>query len=737
VALRGVFLLPFLPLVVADSLFFPFITGKNFLFRVVVEVAVAGWIILACYDPKYRPKFSWVLSSFLAFLGVMALANLLGENPLKSFFSNFERMEGYVTLVHLGFYFILAGTMLSTDRLWNAFWNTSLFVAVGMMFYGFCQLSGSVSCPISQSADRIDGRMGNAAYLAIYMLFHVFISLLLLVRTKDIVLKVVYGLLSVGFVFILVQTGTRGTGLALVGGALIAALYIALFERTNLLVRKVAIGAVCATVLLVGGLYMAKDTAFIKDTGMLQRMISVSLKEGETRFTIWSLALEGVKQRPLLGWGQENFNYVFNKNYEARLYAQEPWFDRVHNLVLDWLIAGGILGFLAYLSIIFSALYYAVVRPLLRKDYEEGSFSVVERGLILGLIAGYIAHNMLVFDNLVSYVLFFSVLAMIHTRFAKDIPALMKKDISPDIVQNIVAPTVVVVFCLIIYFVNIQNITAASDIIRGLRIQSGEVQLASFTKALAESSFADQEIREQLVQATQLVVRDEELVTRLRQADPKLTADAAEQKATTLRNKYIALAESELQKQVTETPDDVRILAVQALFYRTIGQPEKAFPILERALTLSPEKQQILFELGFLQLQTDSMDKAKETFKKAFELEKNNVQARLWYALTAIYSKDEPLRAELITEEFVGAYYGNEMILRALCETKRYPELIKLLEYRIGQTPLDLNLRVSLAAILREAGKVPEAIKVLEKALVEFPDFKTQGEAYIKQLQAG
>jgi hypothetical protein len=47
VVYAGLFATPFIVLIISNSLFFPFITGKNFTFRIIVEVIFAGWIILA------------------------------------------------------------------------------------------------------------------------------------------------------------------------------------------------------------------------------------------------------------------------------------------------------------------------------------------------------------------------------------------------------------------------------------------------------------------------------------------------------------------------------------------------------------------------------------------------------------------------------------------------------------------------------------------------------------------
>ena len=70
-----------------------------------------------------------------------------------------------------------------------------------------------------------------------------------------------------------------------------------------------------------------------------------------------SLPLKGFQEKPILGWGQDGFNYVFNKYYDPAMYGQESWFDRAHNAPLDFLVAGGILGFLSYFGLFFSVLY--------------------------------------------------------------------------------------------------------------------------------------------------------------------------------------------------------------------------------------------------------------------------------------------------------------------------------------------------------------------------------------------
>ena len=141
ILIGGIFLVPFISFIVANSMFFPFITGKNFVFRILVEILFASWLILALRVPSYRPTFSWLAVAVAVFVGVIALADIFGVNSTKSFWSNFERMEGLVTLVHLLMYFIVMGTVLNTQKLWTWFFNTSRRVGKARAPYGILWVS--------------------------------------------------------------------------------------------------------------------------------------------------------------------------------------------------------------------------------------------------------------------------------------------------------------------------------------------------------------------------------------------------------------------------------------------------------------------------------------------------------------------------------------------------------------------------------------------------------------------
>ena len=77
IVLVGIFAIPFIPFIVSTELFFPFITGKNFAFRIIIEIIFASWLLLAIRDVSYRPSFSWIFTIVAAFVGFIALAAIL------------------------------------------------------------------------------------------------------------------------------------------------------------------------------------------------------------------------------------------------------------------------------------------------------------------------------------------------------------------------------------------------------------------------------------------------------------------------------------------------------------------------------------------------------------------------------------------------------------------------------------------------------------------------------------
>jgi O-antigen ligase/tetratricopeptide (TPR) repeat protein len=720
----GLFAVPFLTLYVANDYFFPFITGKNFGFRIIVGFTLIAWLLLTLYDTRYRPKFSWILTSFGALLGVMFLANLSGAHPNSSFWSNFERMDGYVSLVHTFAYMIILGSMLTTKTHWTWLLNVSLGVSGYVALYGLGQYFG-----ILPGSNRIDSTLGNAAYMAVYMLFHIFIAMWLLVSSKELWQKIIYGVSIPVLTFVLVETGTRGTTVGLVVGALVLCAYVGLFGAQFKQYRKYAIGGFALLLIMLGGFVAARDSAFVQDQPNLARIANISVADLEIRGIIWGMAWEGVKERPILGYGQSNFNYVFNEQYDPRLYGQEQWFDRAHNIFMDWLIAGGFLGLFAYLSIFAACLYYLVWRPW---RHDDQTFTVIERGILVGLLAGYFTHNLVVFDNIVSYIFFAMILGLIHSRVATPIKSIATKKVDEAAIVQVALPLGIAVFVAIMYFVHVPGMSAAGDIIKAYGTMRPTVEqgvqrppagpaamLEEFRTAVSRDSFAYQEITEQIAQQSMGLART-----------PGVDAD--------IQAAFAAYSEEQLADLVARKPGDARIHVFVASYYRATNQLDRAAAEMAIARSLSPDKQGIIIQQGFIALAQGQNDTAHEFFTTAFTLDERNPEAREYYAASLLYQNDISGATALLDTEATKTRFANsEFLLGAAKQVNATELLIELFTHRLEQDNSNAQSWATLAFLYYNQADNDGAIRILNEAQVAIPGFANTATCIIGNITAG
>jgi O-antigen ligase/tetratricopeptide (TPR) repeat protein len=720
----GLFLIPFIPFIVVNDLFFPFITGKNFAFRILVEILLGAWIILALRNPSYRPSFSWILVALAAFLGIIGLADLLAENPMKAFWSNFERMDGFINLLHMGAYFLIAGTIPDTKKLWFWLAHTSIGASVLMGIYGTVQLLGRAE--IHQGGVRVDGAMGNATYLAVYMLFHIFLTLFFLLSwKKGWFVRAIYGLIIALEVAILFYTSTRGSILGLVGGIVLTSALLVFFERKNVTLRRWYIAAFLIVLIVLAGFWFARGSAFLQESPVFSRIANISLEDGATRFAVWNIALDGFRERPLLGWGQENFNFVFNKYYHPRLYGDEPWFDRTHNAFFGWLVEGGILGLLAYLSLFFALLYYLWF-------YRRGAeFSILEKSVFTGIFFAYSFHNLFVFDNLVSYILFFSFLAYVHSRASSGISkgSIWSRALSHQGAYYIAAPLAVLVVIALVYTVNVQNIKVAATIVSGLNAQNVQDRISLFKEIVDHRGLGSQETAEHLIQVSIQTFRNN--------ATPEEKQD------------IFLLAQEKMRAEIERTPNDTRLLSFLGSLYGQAGQHEEAEAAFKRALEFAPSRQRTIYQLGFSYLDQEKYEDALATFKRAYDLElelgERFQDSQVFYAAAALYAGEDRLAEELLTPvlesyEERGIHTDvvpDDVLLGAYAARGQHDKVHAIWQHRVDRNPNNPNYRFSLAASLLILGRDAEAVNVIE-ALIELePRFREQGELIIQEIRAG
>jgi O-antigen ligase/Flp pilus assembly protein TadD len=684
-----------------------------------------------------------------SFVAIVLAADIFGANPFRSFWSNYERMEGFVGLIHLFGYFIVAGSVLSTEKLWTRFFHTITLTSVIMIFYGLLQLTGVEK--INQSANRLDGTFGNAAYLAIYMLFSIAFTAFLLVRHKGSnFTKWVYGVIIFFQIMILYYTGTRGVILGFAVGVVFSSVLTLMLVKKNRLVRNFSLGIIGALILVVASLGAVRDAAFVKENPVLDRVASFSIKEAlnNPRFMVWGMAVDGFKERPILGWGQENFNLVFNKYYDPKMYTQEQWFDRAHNIFFDWLIAGGVLGLLGYLSLFLAAFVLIWKNEGLNttagetrfarfknafKSYLSGERSqkAIEASILSGLLVAYFVNNTFVFDNLFSYILFFSLLAYLHHLHAggkalsaqvQKNPQKARKSAGSEIPFIVIGSPALVVFLAVMYFVNLRPLYANQALINGIQPHGASrtftnENLQGFKDAVGYDTFGNGEAREQILQSA-MQVKDSP-------ADNKLKQEAFD------------FAKEQILLQIQDAPGDARYEMFAGMLFFRYGMNDEAVAHFEQAHKFSPNKQTIDFNLILGYINAKRFDEAYALAKQAYESEPLFQDSAKYYAITALFKGDEQFANDLLVKTYGTDLYYDETLINVYAQLGKFDKVTEVLQKKLSDGGDDPQTRLRLAATYLEAGKKTESLAEIQKIIDAHPDFKAQGESYMNQIRSG
>lgn len=489
------------PLLVTSSLFFPFITGKNFFFRIVVEIVFAAWLGLAFGSQEYRPRRNFLFWSVSLFISSLTLATLFGANPYHSFWSNFERMEGLVTFLHLYALFLVLSTTIKNKKEWFWYAAVSLSASIFVGFYGMCEhffYSTSSFCNTQSGGERIYSTFGNFIYLGVYAMINMLLAVLFAYIIPDRSIRYfALGLfLFNGYIFYL--AGSRGPAVGLFVGLFIALCLLPFFVK-NIKIKRAIIGIILLMIATPFILRSLARAGALPDQGLLARIGSLLVERPENlanqpRIKIWKIGVKAFQERPILGWGPENFLIPYSKYYDAKLYGNEPWFDRVHNMSLQWLVDAGIIGFSLYLGVLISfayALYFLV---------KKKSLDPITGLLLLTMVVAYIVQNLFVFDTITNYIFFFSILAFLQALLSGEDSSRQKSGMHKFSIQplGLVLGGVILVFSL--FFLNIRPILANRALLNGMRVAARpptvQAAIDAFEKPISYNTFATTEARE-------------------------------------------------------------------------------------------------------------------------------------------------------------------------------------------------------------------------------------------------
>jgi O-antigen ligase/tetratricopeptide (TPR) repeat protein len=718
----------------ASSFFFPYIVPKTLFFYMGTAILFSTWLLLAFFDERYRPRFSFIFLSLFFFLCTIGIANIQGIDFFKSFWSNFERMEGYLLLIHLFAFFIVVGSVLKEKKEWAILFSFSLFGSFIASFMGLVELY------TSSGLVRIATVFGNPIYYAVYALFHAFISLWIMMYIKE---KKIFHhkkekiYLTLLFLSLFLQSAmvfltlTRGSVLALFSGLLITSFLFIFYTKKNPFFFRTGLIFLFIVFISIGGSLFLRGSAFAEKNEVLDRFVNASLSSGtvHARIMNWSVAWEGIKEKPLLGWGQENYEYPFAKYYDPYMYNEEEWFDRAHSFIFDWLIAGGFLGFFAYCTLFF-VLFFTIIfsssKTLKRHipsfiKSKDTIFSPVEKSILIGLISAYLIHNAFVFDSLMSYVLIFLIFAFVHSLSSKENSILFKWETlhkKSEVWGGVFPLLFIFLFSMFatVYFPLIstaKNIAQASHISKSKEILSYDDGVKkiqeNFLSLSKHNKTGKYEVGERMAIAFTTFSKNEKV-------SHSLKKDFAEKTLLVLK---------ERTEKKNASPRSFLFLGE---VYMSSGLYKNALLSFEKSVELSPNKQRTLFQLAKAQYLLGEKEKALSFLKKAYLLAPEYNEARIRYGALLLEGNEEQKKEGhfLLKEISFSSLNTKELMVLAQVFSSQGMEedFIDVAKVLIEKDPFNPLYYSLLLNVYEKEGREMEKKSLLEKAQKIFPEEK-------------
>src|SRR3989344_5423617 len=356
-----VFILPF---VVSRSLFYGASNAKYFFVLVSVSVFALwyGWLIFKGKQ-SLNLKNRWLLLGALVFLLVHYLAAFTGVFPERSLWSDILRSTGVLFLTYIFFLAFFLSELLS-EKDWSLV-RRSVVVSVAIIsIFTFLGHEGAgVGGRFLTINLDIDGlTFGNSTFAGVYLLLAFVLTLIELARTEHRKVKIfLWILLVIQFLSpILINskiligkssfdgiTSILGTARASSATMLLLIAYLLGWYLLRKIKLRDRVSKWRVLWPIIFGIFVLSVVAMLFVPGSFVRE-KYTEESTAARLIVWDSGIEAFKEKPLLGWGPENFRLAYEKYFDNRLYLDENigevWFDRGHNLVIDSLVSIGIVG---------------------------------------------------------------------------------------------------------------------------------------------------------------------------------------------------------------------------------------------------------------------------------------------------------------------------------------------------------------------------------------------------------
>jgi hypothetical protein len=344
-----------IPIVKNVNFFESFEMIKVLLFIGVTNVYLA--IVSSLHYYRTNVKIDKLLIIWSILWVFLAFSSLLNGNQSQSWFGQFYRYQGLITLL-AGIEFVFLVSKIDFKPKLTAKLISSFGFVNSLIIFGQYVLINWFNQPVYSFFDRMTANLGNPNFAGGFIA-------LAAAYSSPVLWPIYFGAI--------ILTQSRS---ALIAFGVVCLLKSFVYLKNKFF--KIAIIFFSIGLVLIALPYRQKS-------------------DFEDRQVIWPKALMAISQKPIFGWGVENFSIAFQsvlKDNEFDL--KNIRVDKAHNEFLEVATTGGIVAFLIYLLI-----WFLIVKNLWLRKNEPG----MENNLI-GLAAFFIIANLNVM-SIAEYLFFY------------------------------------------------------------------------------------------------------------------------------------------------------------------------------------------------------------------------------------------------------------------------------------------------------------------------------------------
>ena len=705
----GICIILFLPIIVVPPTFQPSDWTRFILLRIILTLLISFFLFKFFYKKEYSisipDKKNLAFIPFLllsSFLAVLILSTIFSQDIRFSIFGSPTRAGGLLNLLFLFLFIIILALFVKEDG-WEKLQKANIISGLLASFLAFIQyfrLFGGLF--LSYEGGGVPSSLGNSTFLAVYMLFLGFWNFVLFFLEKNRRKKIFYAGLSVLFFLTMAITGSRASYL----GALMGFFFFFFFYPKKFKILKTFAASLLVITVLIIALFnlfpqLAEKNIFLKTIAPRLSIKTAAKDLVGTRFAAWEITFEAIKDKPILGWGPENFYIGFEKHYDPTLPSmQRLWWDRPHNLFLEIWVNSGIFALILYMAF-WTMLFWQL--QIYKRRLGENRNTYLAHGLQTMFI-GYLVvmfFNFNSFATLLISSLFIGYAFYLICEQGKKIIILPPK-------TNLLRNKFIVILFLALMFLFLWPLN-----IKPLYLNERIVfiqNLVNAKKCEQAINMIDKSWKNSGILQAYAGIRYAALIKSCAPSQPEKEVEYSTKALEILK------VSSKMQPKFTRT------WLIMGAFTNVLAAKEtnaekknallsEAKGYLEKSLQLSPKRQDIFWELEKNYLLEENFQAMKELAQKCAEIDQSDGVCYWYWGIAEIFSGDQDSgkkHIEEAEEKFSGAFPYIQLGV-AYMSQKNYEGAAEAYELVVKYEPNNASYHAVLAFLYKEIGRYADA----------------------------